>query len=1192
MKNIFPLKQVLNEFKSFEQILKLQHVITAGGSHKNGLISVIKHYFSTLKLGLFSFPKTLIIINILVLTGLYPIFSQAQNLPNVRLPSPQTQELNKYINFPVNYSTGIPEISIPLYVIKTKGVEIPITLNYHASGIKEGQDDGNVGVGWSLSCDYRVSRTIYGQPDSENIGMVNPNYYQNITNQYSDLELDKRLTRFVYHPTPNIFMPPKNSEPLLDGEYDQFNYSTPSLGGSFIISDRFNKTVTEFNPTNTKFNYLEGTASNNLADGIIGFSIKDVDQNVYSFGEQIDKIGSKVLETNNDLLDKRNVTAWALTDIDTKYGEKIKFSYENRVTIGKYKKQLTLDLLEAVNLTDINWEYNVNEESVSSNYSVFALASITTPNELIEFVEQSGNVSSNKKIQQINIYDQSTNSLVKRIDLFYRTLNVSLTNYVFLDSVKVYGKDLVNYQRYSFNYYDSDDYAPGYLTSNYLVPDQWGFNKVESNPYKLLHNEFGSDHALPSGSPKGNYRSGIGDILSNRFLGYFTNRTVNPNPELFSLKSINYPTGGKTTYDYEPNQLNQTQQWGGIRIKSIKHYDGKLNQFGQDILQLRRDYIYDNCNPIYPFNYNDFRKEYVSVNADFYSVLKPRRVVTYSSNALGDLPNSAISYYTQVTENLYSELGPNNGKVVYKFKPVYQNSTNAYPVSYIDPFIDGMGAYQSGPKHVSSYNFWQKPQILEKAYYSVTNSLLKKEVYSYTDINHSFFTGVKVRPFARSSNPFNEYDPGYFFSSYYNHGFYTLESGNSLITEKEDITYNGSLPITTLTSYAYNNLNQVVIESTTNSKNQYIEKYTNYPADNPYNYLSNRMLQANDVNKVLEEYVQVDGTTVSAINNEYNELPGDIFVLNKVKELNTINQSFEDKILFHKYDNQGNILSFSKPNGVAMNYLWSYKKQFPIAEIKGSTYLALENILGSTTIEQFGSLINPTKSEIDAFLAPIRSAINSGTLPNAQMTTYTYQPLVGMTSMTDAAGRTSYYEYDSFQRLQYVKNQDGNIIKAYCYNYAGQVTNCLTAVAPPAPITIYARVVLSNHNYYNNFQSFEEFSYHHDANAEIRLYSDAACTIPYVTTSSLSVTVETYYDYSSTYYGGGNSSYSTIYTIPSGSSSVSLDPNPNPNPNPIPISYTYYLYDPYYGYTYDSTTYQYYTIADGTNNYISTATLE
>jgi hypothetical protein len=61
---------------------------------------------------------------------------------------------------------------------------------------------------------------------------------------------------------------------------------------------------------------------------------------------------------------------------------------------------------------------------------------------------------------------------------------------------------------------------------------------------------------------------------------------------------------------------------------------------------------------------------------------------------------------------------------------------------------------------------------------------------------------------------------------------------------------------------------------------------------------------------------------------------------------------------------------------------------------------------------------------------------------NAFMTSYTYSPLVGMSSETDPNGYSKYYEYDNFNRLSLIRDQDNNIVKKICYNYTGQVEDC------------------------------------------------------------------------------------------------------------------------------------------------------
>jgi YD repeat-containing protein len=60
----------------------------------------------------------------------------------------------------------------------------------------------------------------------------------------------------------------------------------------------------------------------------------------------------------------------------------------------------------------------------------------------------------------------------------------------------------------------------------------------------------------------------------------------------------------------------------------------------------------------------------------------------------------------------------------------------------------------------------------------------------------------------------------------------------------------------------------------------------------------------------------------------------------------------------------------------------------------------------------------------------------------AMVSSYTYDPEIGMTSTMDVNGVVTYYEYDGSQRLKNVRDKDKNILKSYCYNYAGQQGAC------------------------------------------------------------------------------------------------------------------------------------------------------
>ena len=61
--------------------------------------------------------------------------------------SPEASSMERNQSYPVDYCTGVPSITIPLYEIVAGEVTIPITLSYHASGQQQEYQMGNLGYG-------------------------------------------------------------------------------------------------------------------------------------------------------------------------------------------------------------------------------------------------------------------------------------------------------------------------------------------------------------------------------------------------------------------------------------------------------------------------------------------------------------------------------------------------------------------------------------------------------------------------------------------------------------------------------------------------------------------------------------------------------------------------------------------------------------------------------------------------------------------------------------------------------------------------------------------------------------------------------------------------------------------------------------------------------------------------------------
>lgn len=143
---------------------------------------------------------TLMFIALYILSTAKLLGQAGVNLPQITPASPQAAAIAKYINYPVDYSTGLPNINIPLYVVKSGDITLPISISYHASGLKVTEGSGWVGAGWTLNAEPGISRSIKGRPDED--GYMFFNYPDPIDNVYYaqlvDLTRDEEPDEFYY----------------------------------------------------------------------------------------------------------------------------------------------------------------------------------------------------------------------------------------------------------------------------------------------------------------------------------------------------------------------------------------------------------------------------------------------------------------------------------------------------------------------------------------------------------------------------------------------------------------------------------------------------------------------------------------------------------------------------------------------------------------------------------------------------------------------------------------------------------------------------------------------------------------------------------------------------------------------------------------------------------------------------------
>ncbi|MEA4919271.1 hypothetical protein [Proteiniphilum sp.] len=590
--------------------------------------------------------QILVILLSLLVTMNGQVQTISLDMPKIVPTSPEAASLTKMVNYPVSMSTGVPDIHIPVYEIQSAGLVLPIDLQYHAGGFKINEQASRAGLGWSLSSELQITRTVNGLDDllGNDMGYMNNNLI---------LPDGYKFTGGTPFPNANMY---NLATGKTDGQPDKFDYKLLNKSGSFFILKT--GSTYKFVPTpydNIKIELLTGGA----------FRITDTDGTIYYFERQ------EVSHTPEQC-----ITAWKCTRILNNLGKEVfAFSYtqlsskqlrSNTDYVEYYTSEVfpgrsfeyiyysnKSPLKDVTLYNDLNQPfyrlsnpkyiqyfgdndlrsilhlpyYNSSTNTlVDKEYPIVQLSSldrnpfntITSIDRymLTEITFHGGKVKFNPDYRLDNIQILQDNNIIKSVRLYHSFANpTNLNNYQYynggenigtpyLDSLIVTAAAAKN-EKYSFLY--NSKFCFG---SHLAIHDAWGYPTIYTTD--MMYGNYYYSVPRYLAYEKHLLDLSQSDIKSHLLYGtkndrYWIQSSDNFMMDAGVLRRIIYPTGGYVDFDYEPNQYlcpmpyyfgdyqglkyaDLIQYCGGLRIRSINYYDK-----GSTIPVKQKYYKYGQC---------------------------------------------------------------------------------------------------------------------------------------------------------------------------------------------------------------------------------------------------------------------------------------------------------------------------------------------------------------------------------------------------------------------------------------------------------------------------------------------------------------------------------------------------------------------------------------------------------------------
>jgi YD repeat-containing protein len=543
--------------------------------------------------------KTSVCTYILLVLG-YCSFSQSSADKQIIPPSPNAAAIAKFGNTPVSYYTGLVNIDVPIYTIEIRDIKIPISLSYHAGGIKVSEESSRVGLGWALSCGGQITRTVINEDDFH----AHPNAYLNPGNISPVLPTGPEFVKErVMEAGSNVLFYRVDKVGLIpvefrlgdyiygsnfDYEPDQFSYSFAGNSGKFIMGrDRmpvFEKQVKiSFEPTPAGDSWLVRTAD--------GFQYEFASSEYY---------------TDPQTSGSHRISAWYLTKIRSLQGEEVTFEYTSLheqfiKPVGSWQQRKAAMSISCAEFACHAFS-PVDGPLPRKTYSNIYLARVTWKHGKIEFeTDAREDLEGDIRIKSIKVfrkrYPQRDFTLLYefRLDQSYfdhfvdtpgfQTADVTadrLRKRLKLNAISKYssipGSDPE--WGYRFSYYE-DQPEHRLPAKNSFSRDHWGFYNGKFNTSLIPSHHTPTDPKSPQ------------DLI-----GFFGNER-DPSPEhtkAYSLRSIRYPTGGTTTFTYEPHDYEiETTSANTNAFSRYKQFNydciARAGELYADVLDLTDEYV-------------------------------------------------------------------------------------------------------------------------------------------------------------------------------------------------------------------------------------------------------------------------------------------------------------------------------------------------------------------------------------------------------------------------------------------------------------------------------------------------------------------------------------------------------------------------------------------------------------------------